>query len=404
MKVLHVNITLNTGSTGRIAENLGNYVISQGGKSITAYGRQAKTSVSPAMKIGNKTDQALHLLNTRIFDTHGFHSKKSTENFLKSIKIFNPDIIHLHNLHGYYLNVEVLFRFLKEVNTPVIWTLHDCWAFTGHCCHFTRVNCQKWKTQCYECPLTHLYPESKFFDNSKNNFIRKRKNFNGVKNLTIVTVSKWLEAQVKMSFLRDYPIRTIYNGVDTTVFKPKNNVKLKKSFGYDNKKIVLGVANEWSEGKGLDMFKEIAKLLDPNTLIILIGLKPNQLKSLPGNIIGISRTNNIEQLADYYAMADVFVTPSIAETFGMVVAEALGSGTPCVVNNSTALPELIDESVGIVVTGEATTYVKAINIIIEKGKEAFSNAITRKAAQFSLNLHLRNYYELYQDVLKSREE
>lgn len=399
MKILQINSTVNYGSTGSIAENIGQFVIDNNGQSIIAYGRYGDKSKSDVIKIGTKLDQAFHLIHTRIFDTHGFHSNDATLSLISVIEKINPDLIHLHNIHGYYLNVQILFDFLKKFGKPIVWTLHDCWAYTGHCSHYVRAKCEKWKEQCYECPLQHLYPESKILDNSKSNYLIKKEVFNGVKDLTITTVSKWLESQVKMSFLKEYPIHTVYNGIDTSVFKPNNQKQLKEKLGYDDKKIVLGVANEWSKGKGLEVFREIGLLMDQKTVIILIGLNKNQIISLPSNIIGICRTNNVSELVDYYAMADVFVTPSIAETFGMVVAEALSCGTPCIVNNSTALPELIDESVGLVVSGEANEYAEAIKTILNKGKESFSYPIAQRAKLFDIDLQLRNYYQLYQELI-----
>lgn len=401
MKLLQINATVNTGSTGRIVENIGELVTNQGGESIIAYGRNANQSSSKIIKIGNKVDQAVHLLHTRIFDTHGFHSKKSTGRFLKNIKSYNPDIIHLHNLHGYYLNIELLFDFLKNINKPVVWTFHDCWPFTGHCCHYERVGCMKWKTECYHCPLQFLYPESKVFDNSKINYHKKKNIFNSLDNLTIVTVSEWLTSQVKQSFLQNYPIKTIYNGIDLEIFKPKNQEKLKQNLGYGNRKIILGVANEWSSGKGLDKFIKLSTLIDENTAIILIGLSAHQTKSLPPNIIGLQKTSNIHQLADYYAMADVFISPSIAETFGMVVAEAMASGTPCIVNNSSALPELVDETVGYIVENNVEAYLDASKKILKRGKKAYTLSLKEKSRKFDIQNQLKSYYNLYLSVIDS---
>jgi putative colanic acid biosynthesis glycosyltransferase len=401
MKVLQINSTVNYGSTGRIAEDLGNFIITQGGESTIAFGRTANSSKSNLIKIGSKVDQSVHLLFTRLFDTHGFHSKKATITLIKEIKKINPDIVHLHNLHGYYLNVEILFSFLKKYKKPVIWTLHDCWSFTGHCCYYERIGCEKWKSQCYSCPLQYLYPESKWMDNSRQNFINKKAIFNGVDNLTIVTVSKWLQSQVKQSFVSSYPITTIYNGIDATIFKPKDQLALKENYNLTNKKIVLGVANEWTEGKGFYKFTEISKFLDRNTLIILVGVTKKQQNELPSNIVGITRTKDVHQLADYYAMADVFVTPSIAETFGMVVAEALSCGTPCIVNNSSALPELVDDTVGFVISNTTGEYVKAINLILSKPKINYREATLEKAKQFDIKLHLKSYYDLYKQKIKA---
>lgn len=399
MKILQINSTANSGSTGRIAEDLGKAVISEGGSSIIAFGRESYNSQSKTIKIGSKIDQVFHLLFTRLFDSHGFHSSYATKKLIKEIKKVNPEIIHLHNLHGYYLNIELLFSFLKTYNKPVIWTLHDCWSYTGHCCYYERVSCEKWKTECNKCPLQFLYPESKWIDNSRRNYIKKKAIFNGVKDLTIVTVSKWLQSEVKKSYLNTYPSLAIYNGIDSTIFRPSNQYDLKRKFGYIDKKIILGVANEWSEGKGLNKFIEISKEISEGTIIILVGLNSNQINTLPDNIIGVKRTKDIYELAEYYSMADVFVTPSIAETFGLVVAEALSCGTPCVVNNSSALPELVDESVGFVVSNTVSEYVNAINKIICDPKEKYVDATFEKSKQFTLDLHLKNHLDLYKQKL-----
>jgi putative colanic acid biosynthesis glycosyltransferase len=400
MKLLQINSTVNYGSTGRIAEDLGKYVIKNGGESVIAYGRYNNESASSLVKIGSSKDQFVHLLGTRLFDTHGFHSKNATKKLIKQIEKINPDLIHLHNIHGYYLNIEALFSFLKKINKPVIWTLHDCWAFTGHCCHYERVGCDKWKTACHTCPLQFLYPESKWIDNSTQNFINKKDIFNGVENLTIVAVSKWLGSQVQQSFLKEYPLERIYNGIDQTIFKPKDRILLKEKFGYTDQQIILGVANEWSEGKGLGMFIEMSTLLKSDLVILLVGLNANQIKTLPHNIIGINRTENQNELADYYAMADVFVTPSVAETFGLVVAEALSCGTPCVVNNASALPELIDDKVGKVVKHNAESYVKAIYELLSIPKQEYAQTTLEKAKQFSIERHLKSYYDLYQQKIE----
>lgn len=397
MRLFQINTTVNTGSTGRIAEDIGLYIIKQGGESMIAYGRKAKRSNSKTYKIGGKLDQINHLVQTRLFDTHGFHSNNSTVELIKQIESFDPDVIHLHNLHGYYLNVEILFDFLKKYNRPVVWTLHDCWAFTGHCCYFERVQCNKWKTQCGECPLQFLYPESIGKDNSRLNFERKRNAFQGVKNLTIVTVSNWLKEQVKQSFLNEYEIQTIYNGVDLNIFKPLDQNECKENLGYSGFKILLGVANEWSDGKGLHSFIEISKNISPDFKIVLVGVKESQKKILPDNIIAVDKTNTIEELVEYYSSADVFITPSIAETFGMVVAESLACGTPCVVNNTSALPELISNDVGKVINfNNVNDVINAIRDISKENKINYKSACTSKARRlFSIETHLSNYHNIY---------
>lgn len=400
MRVLQINSVYNYGSTGRIAESIGKKVMERDGTSIVAYGRSANPGSLKTIKIGNKQDQAWHMLQTRIFDTHGFHSVGATNQLIRQIKVFSPDIIHLHNLHGYYLNVDVLFEFLKTYNKPVVWTLHDCWAYTGHCCYYEREGCDKWKTECSHCPLKFLYPESLVFDNSKTNYKRKKNIFNRVENIHLVTVSKWLEDEVTKSFLKNLPVRTIYNGINLEIFKPKTNTESALNRFGNDKKIILGVANEWSDGKGYSLFHELNSIMPPEWQIILVGLSEKQMKNLPGNITGITRTKNQEELAELYNLADVFVTPSIAETFGMVVAEAMACGTPCVVNNSSALPELVTDEVGVVVSKRtANAYLAAIKKVLDKEKSEYQkNCVTRAAELFGIDTQLDAYYALYEEL------
>ncbi len=404
MRILQINSTLNSGSTGKIAEGIGLKVIDHNGESCVAYGRFANKSASQAIKIGSQWEQALHLLNTRIFDTHAFHSNTATRKLIKEITKIQPDIIHLHNLHGYYLNVEILFRFLNKFNKPLVWTLHDCWPFTGHCSYFERVHCTKWKTECDHCPLKFLYPQSYIFDNSKKNFQRKKLIFSQHRNIHIVTVSNWLKTQVKASFLKYSSLRTIYNGINTDVFKPLDSIALKKKLGFESKQIILGVANVWAEGKGLKSFHELSKQISDNQLIILIGLSKRQIKKLPRNIIGIGRTNSQKELAEYYNMADVFVNPSIAETFGLVTAEAMACGTPSVVYNSSASPELVSNDVGFVVQlSEHQDLNNKISTILQKGKDAYSRQCIQRASRlFDMDKQYDKYISLYDEILSDR--
>lgn len=397
MKILQINSTLNTGSTGRIAEEIGKEIIANKDESYVAYGRSANPSKSIVIKIGNKWDQSLHLIQTRLFDTHGFHSKKATKKLIKQIQLINPDIVHLHNIHGYYLNVTILFKFLKHFSKPVIWTLHDCWAFTGHCCYYERIHCDKWKTECSQCELQFLYPQSFGKDNSKDNFNTKKSLFTGLNNLHIITVSKWLEKQVKCSFLGSLPIKTIYNGVDLSVFKPFESEELKINLQIKDKKIILGVANIWSDGKGLNSFFELSKKIDKQLIIILIGLSKKQIQILPKNIIGVERTQSVQELASFYNIADVFVNPSIAETFGMVTAEAMACGVPSVVYDSSAMPELIDEKTGFIVKpNDIESLYAKINMTILKGKQNYIENCRSRALQFfDKNTQMNEYLDLY---------
>ena len=240
--LLQINTVVNTGSTGRIAEEIGQTALAAGWRSVIAYGRAPhrpsasaygraphRPSASDLIRIGNDWDVRLHGLRSRVFDDHGFGSRRATEAFIREAEKLNPTVVHLHNLHGYYLNIDVLFRWLARSGVPVVWTLHDCWPFTGHCAHFTFAGCARWKTGCFSCPQTRSYPSSFLFDRSRRNWERKRELFSAVKNLTLVPVSDWLAGLTKESFLGNKKIVRIFNGTDTETFSPKSSAA--RAFG-----------------------------------------------------------------------------------------------------------------------------------------------------------------------------
>src|SRR5690625_4282990 len=263
MKVLQINTTVSTSSTGRITEEIGQTLQGHGHESHIAFSKAGPNgSHSNLIRVGNGLDTVIHGIKTRILDRHGFGSKRATQKLVRKIKQINPDIVGLHNLHGYYLNIEVLFEYLKKVQKPVTWTFHDCWAFTGHCSFFDYVSCEKWKTECHDCPLSDKYPASWLWDNSRQNFHRKSGIFNGLKKLTIVAPSRWMKNLVGQSFLSNYPVEIIHNGIDLERFKPVCVGDLKSKYNLSDKKILLGVASVWDRRKGLDYFIELNKLLD----------------------------------------------------------------------------------------------------------------------------------------------
>jgi len=387
----------NTGSTGRAAEALGNFIISKGWDSYIAHGRFKRESNSITIQIENKCGLVYHGLLTRIFDRHGFGSKMATQRLIKQIKQINPDVIHMHHLHGYYINIELLFNFLKGFGKPVIWTFHDCWAFTGHCTHFDFVNCNKWKLECYNCPQKTEYPASYIIDNSKENFAMKKHLFNSLPNLTIVSVSNWLNSKVEESFFKDQNKKVILNGIDIDLFKPSiENSEINMKYDFKNKYFILGVASPWSERKGLFDFIELSKIVKDDVVFILVGISEEQIKLLPVNIIGLTKTENQNELKDLYVSADLFMNLSVEETFGLTTAEALACGTPAIVYNSTACPEIINSETGIVVPKKNIVEINnAIEKIREKGKEHFSFACRKRAVEmFDKKRQLNQYYEL----------
>lgn len=348
MKVLQINSVCGIGSTGRIATDIHNILIEQGHESYIAYGRDLPKNCDNVIKIGTRIDNYTHVAKTRVLDKHGFGSKKATIKFIDEVKELDPDIIHLHNIHGYYINIEILFNYLKIANKPVVWTLHDCWSFTGHCAYFDYAACNKWQKGCNKCPEKKSYPSSFVFDNSKNNYASKKDIFTGVDNLTIVTPSHWLADLVKESYLKEYSVKVINNGIDLDVFKPtKGNFKEKCSL--NNKYIIMGVASVWDRRKGLKYFIELADRLSEDEVIVLVGLSEKQIKEVPSRVVGITKTNNIDELVDIYSSADVFVNPTLEDNFPTTNLEALACGTPIITFDTGGSPESVDTLSGIVI-------------------------------------------------------
>ncbi|WHY96092.1 glycosyltransferase [Peribacillus simplex] len=380
MKILQINSVSGIGSTGRIATDIGKILEVEGHESIIAYGREKSNDCNKGMKIGNHFDNYVHVAKTRLFDRHGFGSKKATRNFIDKVEQYKPDIIHLHNVHGYYLNVELLFEYIKKVNKPVIWTLHDCWPFTGHCSYFDYVNCNRWETGCHSCPQKKSYPASVFIDNSKDNYLKKKKLFSGVKNMTIVTPSIWLAELVKKSFLGEYEVKVINNGIDLKAFKPTTQSNFREINKIKNKFVILGVASDWGKRKGYEYFVELSQKIREDEIIVIVGVTEKQKDNLPTNIIGITKTNSIEDLAEIYSAADVFINPTLEDNFPTTNLEALACGTPVITFNTGGSVESIDNSCGIVVDkGNVMELVIAIEIIKEKGKLSFSQMCIKRA-------------------------
>ena len=380
MKILQINSVCGIRSTGRICTDLAEVLEQNGHECKIAYGRESvpEKYQKYAVRIGSDFDVKMHALQSRIFDNSGFGSRRATEKFIEWVKEYNPDIIHLHNIHGYYINIEVLFKYLEKADKPVVWTLHDCWTFTGHCAHYSYERCYRWRTGCHNCPQKRTYPSSFLLDASKKYWLKKRELFTSVKNMKLVTPSKWLASQVEQSFLSKYPVMAIPNGIDLDVFKPTPS-DFRERNGLVGKKIILGVASAWGIKKGLDVFVDLSRILDEKYKIVLVGIPTNQKEKLPPNILAIMRTNNVKELAEIYTAADVFLNPSREETMGLTTIEAIACGTPVVVSNYTAVPEVVDESVGIICE----------NLDMQNIKECIDTVLKK-------NIHPRQYCEKYE--------
>ena len=396
-KLLQINVSSNWGSHGKIAEDIGNLVQANGWDSCIAYGRYTNPSKSKLLKIGNRWDVYKHGLVSLLLDNHGLNSVSVTKQLICDIEKYSPTIIHLHNIHGYYLNYQLLFDFLAGSGLPIVWTLHDCWPFTGHCSHPIYSHCDKWLIECNHCAALSFYPKSILLDQSTRNYNIKKDCFNRVKNLTLVSVSRWLDKQVAQSFLGHHRHLFIYNGVDCKTFIPYNN----RECGHDEY-YVLGVANVWNAQKGLDVFLELRKLLPNNYHIFLVGLNNWQIRNLPKGIEGFLRTNTVGKLVELYSQADVYVNPSQAETFGLTTAEALACGTPSVVYDTSACPELISEETGRVVPlNDISAMAEAIRQICEKTDQASIRRACRERAVrlFNKSECYQAYWNLYQAII-----
>lgn len=400
MKVLEINSVCGIRSTGRICTDLAEVLQMAGHECRVAYGRETVPEKyrEIAIRIGDENQVKWHGLMSRLFGHSGFYSKTATKKFLKEIDRYAPDLVHLHNLHGYYLHLGVLFQYLKEKQIPVVWTLHDCWPFTGHCAHFTEAKCMQWKTRCTHCIKTKSYPTCWFGDNVKRNFEEKRQLFTQLPHMTLVTPSQWLAGLVKQSFLKKYPVEVIPNGIDLKVFCPTQG-SFRKKYQLENKHIVLGVASAWGHSKGLYDFIELKKMLPENCQIVLVGLTAAQIAKVPEGILCIERTDNVQELEEIYSSADVFVNPSRQETMGLVTVEALACGTPCVVYNATAVPEVVDETCGSVVeAGNLKRLQREIERIIHE-RPYSRESCQQRAAQYEKNRQFYRYIELYEKTL-----
>lgn len=395
MKVLLINSVFNYGSTGRIVKNMYDIIVNSGNKCCIAYGRGVADSNYNTIKIGSSKDICVHGIMTRLTDKHGFYSKSATKNLIKKIENFKPDIIHLHNIHGYYINIKTLFLYLKHLNIPVVWTLHDCWAFTGHCPHYEYVNCNKWKSQCLNCPQRHMYPKAIFKDNSKFNYINKKEYFTMLENLNLVVPSNWLYSQVKESYLKKYRCTVIYNGIDLLAFSPLES-NLREQYKLQDKKIILGVASVWGIRKGLNTFIELSKHLDNSYKIILIGVSKSQVRHLPENILGIERTESIDELAKFYSIADIFLNPTMEDNFPTTNLEALACGTPVYTFDTGGSPESIDEHSGkIIVNQDINSILDQLSDLPDKN----SSACIERSKKFNMYDAYNKYMKLYEELL-----
>ncbi len=393
MRVASINtVATQNNAPGRIMLNISDVILRMGGESLVTYGR-GESSIPNSYKISSTCNTIIHTLKSRISDSEGLHSINATKKLIAQLESFCPEIIHLHNIHGHFINYKILMQWLKDSNIPIVWTMHDCWAFTGHCCHYSANGCDKWKTGCEKCEFTSTYPRS-FSSQSKRNVELKRELFSSLPNLTIVAVSNWLANELKQSFLNKFPIEVIHNGIDSEIFKPMPHPS-------NGKFRILGVASHWGENKNIDFFNHLANKIAPNEEITIVGKLSLQKKlNLHPKINYIGAIDTLEELAEIYSSADVFINPSQEETFGMTTIEAMACGIPVIVNNATALPEVITPETGYAIDINDIDAVYNTLQHIKNNPNRFANCRQHIINNYSLNHMTSQYLNLYQSKMK----
>ena len=405
-KLLQINpvIRVNT-STGRIMQEIGELAMQNGWECHIAYSkgrdgiRECRSDIVP---VGNIWSTAWHGIETRLFDRHGLASSHATRQFVRKIEEISPDVVHIHNIHGYFLNYQILFDYLSKAGIPVVWTVHDCWLYTGHCYYYSFAGCDRWQTGCHHCPQKKEFPTSLFCDRSRRNFEDKKAAFTSMPldRMIIVPVSEWIRNEMRRSFLSAYPFRVIHNGINTDIFNIYDDRQVRKTFGLGNRHILLGVASIWSREKGLDDFIRMAGMLNEDEVIVLVGIKPEDRKRLPDNVVGIARTENIRQLAELYAAADVFVNPTWQDNYPTVNMEAIACGTPVVTYRTGGSVEVITPATGMIVEqGNLNELLKSIREIESKGKASYQEACRKYALlNFKKEDRYMEYLRLYEEL------
>lgn len=399
-KLLQINIVSNYLSTGTIVEDISKVAQARGWDTYVCFGRKSIPGVNKEYRIGSQLESAWHYAENRIFDNEGLASRLATCRLLKYIKSVKPDIIHLHNIHDHYLNYKILFSYLNKSEIQVVWTFHDFWAITGHCHHFIDAKCELWKKECRNCPLQHSTVNS-LIDRSRRNYYLKKQLFTSCQNLTIVPVSYWVGDMIKQSFLKEKRIEVIPNGIDIGAFRANNKHDFRRI--YEGQFVILAVARDWAYGdrKGLDEFLKLSKRLKNDEVIVLVGMSSSLIEKMPENIIGLERINDKEKLISLYTRANVLLSLSGAETFGLTVIEANACGTPAIVYDNTAPPSLITNKTGFVARDKDIDDVyEKIQIIKANGKHYYSDeCIDHVRRYYDKDKNFNKYVDLYEELI-----
>lgn len=407
MIILQINQTYKLGSTGKIMSDLNDVIIENGHESYMVCAYSAVKDI-PNLYVMEHLNHELavrkNLFISRVTGTMGYRQSFTTKKMIEWIKEKKPDVVHLHNIHGDWLNIHVLFEYLKASNVKVVWTLHDCWSFTGRCSHFEKINCLKWVDGCFKCTNSNIYPISYFFDWTKQMWKDKKELFTSLKNLIIVTPSQWLADYVKKSYLSDYEVKVIHNGIDVNVFCPQ-----KTQSEYLNrcveKKIILGCASSWTERKGLFDFYKLNEMIDHNEYqIVLVGLNSRQISEAPSDIIAIGRTNSTKELAELYSCADVFVNPTYQDNFPTTNLEAVSCGTLAVTYNTGGSPESIISSEYVVDQGDIESLWRVIKQVCEDKPYNSLELENFGKKHFDKKDAFLGYIELYEKIEREKKK
>lgn len=400
MNVLQVNTVFPNGSTGRIAAEIAAYTAAQpAARAFVAFGigEPNRRENVTAIRIGNPLERKIHGAIRKLFDAEGYGSRAATNQLIRFCEANRIDVIHLHNLHGCYLNLKRWFRYLKEKNLPVIWTLHDCWPLTGHCAHFDYCGCEKWKTLCRRCPQKKLYPQCVGIGGSSRNYRLKRKLFTSLGNLILVAPCRWLEDLFKDSFLKNIRTRVIYNGVDMEVFHPVAS-DLRLEHCLEGKRVLLAVASVWNNRKGLKALAELSEILDDQYRIVIVGLAPEQILALPKTVLGLGPVSAPAELCAWYSAADCFVNPTLEDTMPLVNLEALACGTPVAAFRTGGCPEAVTAECGRIVEKGNVRALRDAAVEICESNVDFMQACLAQARRFSTENTVRDYFALYREV------
>lgn len=399
MKVLQINAVYKKMSTGRTTSEMHEYMLANGVESYVASPDLCGLTDN-SFKISNKLDMKAHGFMSRLMGLQGYFSKYSTHKLLKYIDSIKPDIIHLRNLHGNYINLKMLLKYIARKDIATVVTLHDCWFFTGKCCHYLEDNCEKWKTTCSKCPALKKHNNSWFFDRSKKMQKDKLNLFAKIKKLAVVGVSEWVTEEAKQSAIlkNAFLFKKIYNWIDFDVFKPVNT-DLRKKLNLEDKFVIVSAASTWNESKGLSHIVRLSEKLSDDVRIVLIGNVDEKMLNTD-KILSVGMVDSVKELVEYYSMADCSISCSLQETFGKTIAESLACGTPAIVYNSTALPELIGEGCGYVIEpADIDKMAVKLNLIKEQGKAQFSGSCIEYAkTNFNMIDNIESYISIYKQL------